>query len=293
MTLDRRDPRLCAPIAPAWFAGACLFVILAVPARAVAEEAAPRASDLRLDLHADSAVTGASAGIGLILELIVGTGELRPQAPVDPSVLLSIDRPSALSDETEESGPLLSNIALGASLAYAAFDSTWRGLEEGSSSAATYGVLYAEALAINWALVGVVKIAVRRPRPIAYREYRRTGMVSSDTNTALSFYSGHTAAVAGVAATATYLAFDRDPMGFEGWLTLGLGGLLTGFVAVQRVRAGAHFVTDVIAGALVGAAVGTLVPHLHRSDDAGRLALGIAPYSDLEGRYGLVLQSSF
>ena len=36
------------------------------------------------------------------------------------------------------------------------------------------------------------------------------------------------------------------------WLTLGLGTALTTFVSVERVRAGAHFPTDVIAGAIAG-----------------------------------------
>ena len=55
------------------------------------------------------------------------------------------------------------------------------------------------------------------------------------------------------------LAVDDLP-----WLTLAGGTLLTGFVGYERVRAGAHFPTDVIMGALAGASIGVLVPHLHR-----------------------------
>ena len=36
------------------------------------------------------------------------------------------------------------------------------------------------------------------------------------------------------------------------------------FISYERVRAGQHFPTDVIMGALVGAGIGVLVPHLHR-----------------------------
>ena len=35
--------------------------------------------------------------------------------------------------------------------------------------------------------------------------------------------------------------------------------------AYLRVRAGKHFLTDVIAGYAVGATIGILVPHLHRN----------------------------
>ena len=44
------------------------------------------------------------------------------------------------------------------------------------------------------------------------------------------------------------------------------------------VAAGDHFPTDVIAGALTGAAVGILVPHLHRHESDGRaMWIGLAP----------------
>ena len=49
------------------------------------------------------------------------------------------------------------------------------------------------------------------------------------------------------------------------WSGAVLWSVLTGF---SRVESGHHFATDVITGFVVGAAIGTLVPALHRSDDA-------------------------
>jgi membrane-associated phospholipid phosphatase len=47
------------------------------------------------------------------------------------------------------------------------------------------------------------------------------------------------------------------------------------------VRAGAHFPTDVIAGSMLGAAIGVLVPHLHRhSEEAPPVLIGVAPSSN-------------
>jgi membrane-associated phospholipid phosphatase len=43
----------------------------------------------------------------------------------------------------------------------------------------------------------------------------------------------------------------------------GIGAALSIGVAVLKIIAGYHFITDVVAGALVGAGVGTLVPLLH------------------------------
>ena len=45
-------------------------------------------------------------------------------------------------------------------------------------------------------------------------------------------------------------------------MTIG-GGLVTSLFAAMRVVEGKHFPTYVIAGALVGYAIGVLVPHLH------------------------------
>ncbi len=81
---------------------------------------------------------------------------------------------------------------------------------------------------------------------------------------ALSFFSGHEAVLSSLTGTATYLAFIHSPDSPRPWLTLAGGTLLTAWVGYERVRAGAHFPTDVIMGALAGASIGVLVAHLHR-----------------------------
>jgi undecaprenyl-diphosphatase len=125
---------------------------------------------------------------------------------------------------------------------------------------------------------GEDQVAVRRPRPIDYincANAAATGGCGS-TDLQLSFFSGHASTVAAVSATATYLAFVRSPDSLLPWLTLVGGTALTSFVSYERVRSGAHFPTDVIAGAMAGAAIGVLVPHIHRHP-FGRLWIGFAP----------------
>jgi membrane-associated phospholipid phosphatase len=120
---------------------------------------------------------------------------------------------------------------------------------------------------------------VRRPCPIDYIqcEHSTSGSCSS-TDVELSFFSGHAATVASITGTATYLAFIRSPGTLRPWITLAAGSLLTGFVDYERVRAGAHFPTDVIAGTFAGAAIGVLVPHLHRhQQEAPSVWVGAAP----------------
>jgi undecaprenyl-diphosphatase len=76
------------------------------------------------------------------------------------------------------------------------------------------------------------------------------------------------------------------------WATLAGAVTLTSFVAVERVRSGAHFPTDVLAGALAGAGIGMLVVHLHRYDSETRrpVWLGAMP---VEGGGGVMAGGSF
>ena len=46
---------------------------------------------------------------------------------------------------------------------------------------------------------------------------------------------------------------------------------------IARVKAGVHYPTDVIAGAIAGSAIGYLVPRLHRKEGEGRLGLVVSP----------------
>ncbi|MEP7125382.1 MAG: phosphatase PAP2 family protein, partial [Byssovorax sp.] len=110
---------------------------------------------------------------------------------------------------------------------------------------------------------------------------------NADSDSSLSFFSGHAATVGAAAGVATYLAFTRSPNGIRPWLTLAAGTALTAFVSVERVRAADHFPTDVIAGALSGAGIGVLVAHLHREDTAKQRRVWIG-YTPAAGEGGTV-----
>jgi membrane-associated phospholipid phosphatase len=131
-------------------------------------------------------------------------------------------------------------------------------------------------------LTDITKIAVRRPRPIDYVNCpagTTSAACTENTDLQLSFFSGHASTVGAIGATASYLAFQRGgSRSPRAWITLATSISLTTFVSVERVRAGEHFPTDVIAGALAGGMVGVLVPHLHRhAQEAPTLWIGFAP----------------
>ena len=265
-------------------------------------EAAPTGrTTFDIDPIADSALIGVSLGFAGTLELINSTGEIRPQqiAPgFDRSQLVRIDR-AGVAQTVDPNAHTYSNIGLYLAAGYAILDPVLSGVREKSvQTGLADAFMYAEAVSFTLAMTNVVKMAVRRPRPVAYIEAEQhkddLDYVNTSTNSALSFFSGHAAITATISATATYLAFARAPGTARPWITLLAGTALTTFVAIERVRAGEHFPTDVIAGAVAGAGIGVVVPHLHRTEDIKqrRIWVGYTPLNGHDGNRGGLLNVS-
>jgi membrane-associated phospholipid phosphatase len=264
-----------------------------------AEATAPGRTTFDIDPFADSAMIAVSLGFAGTLELINSTGEIRPQqipANFDTSKLIWIDRSTATrKPDPKASG--YSTIGLGAAIAFAAIDpilSGWR--EQSVQTGLADAFMYAETISFTFAMTNLVKMAVRRPRPIAYMDeaaHKTDPSYVDTTDSALSFFSGHAAVVSSIGATATYLAFARAPHSARPWITLAASTALTTFVSIERVRAGKHFPTDVIAGSIAGAGIGVVVPHLHRTEDIKqrRVWVGFAPLTQ-DGAHGGVLNVS-
>ena len=231
----------------------------------------------------DGALLGISLGFAALSEALLSTGEVRPQqisSSFDTSSLLGIDR-GAISQHPDSNASTYSSVGLVAVVGFAALDPVLSGFREHSTRTALVdAVMYGETLSLTWSTLNLAKVAVRRPRPSAYvtADLHRNDPTfnNSDTDSSLSFFSGHAAICASLTATATYLAFARSPGTARPWVTLIAGTAITTFVSVERVRAGAHFPTDVIAGAMAGAGIGLLVPHLHREDTVKQRAVWVA-----------------
>jgi undecaprenyl-diphosphatase len=211
---------------------------------------------------------------------VLSTGEIRPNPPGDSSRLLSFDR-TAVTQTIDPNAALYSDVTLYTSVGFAVLDTILSGVRDGTDSLLVDAVMYAETISMTEMITDITKIAVRRPRPIDYLNCGQGTALdtcANNTDLQLSFFSGHAATVASIGATATYLAFRRAPRTPRPWITLGAATALTAFVSYERVRSGNHFPTDVIAGAMVGAAVGVLVPHLHRhKEEAPPVWVGVAP----------------
>jgi membrane-associated phospholipid phosphatase len=126
------------------------------------------------------------------------------------------------------------------------------------------GCMWGEVLLLQAGLTGLTKGLVERARPYAYDPgaplEERTRRSATQ-----SFFSGHTSATA---ATCYYLARVVSDYPFSkttktlAWGTAAIYPAVVGFL---RVDSGHHFRTDVLTGYLVGAAIGYLVPQLHRA----------------------------
>ena len=129
-----------------------------------------------------------------------------------------------------------------------------------------YGI-YAESLLYGTSLPFYGKAGAQRVRPYVYNSEAPLSKKTT-AEAKRSFFSGHTA----VAFTSmiflstvynTYYAESRyKPFVWSGSI------LLASSVGYFRMAAGDHFLTDVLVGAIVGSAVGYLIPHLHEAKEA-------------------------
>jgi len=248
-----------------------------------------RSNPYKVDPVTDISIISLALAFGAFSQIVLDSGEIVPQQPQDPSRLNSFDQ-FTVRQADPWAGPI-SDWAVFAMLGWAVADPIAAGVRDGAGPGVDLGVMYAETLALAWAAANTAKLIVRRPRPRAYQEQKRlidlygkeNAPNISETDYGVSFFSGHTAMAAAVSSTASYHAFVRDPDHARPWITLGVGSTLTTLVAIQRVRSGAHFPSDVVAGALAGVGIGLLVPHLHRETKADTASAITAP-QPLRGR---------
>ena len=130
-------------------------------------------------------------------------------------------------------------------------------------------VSLAEAGLLTLGTTQILKLAVGRHRPYTYNaslsDERIAYLVGTDSADArASFPSGHASlAFAGATFSASMLTTTQD------WPTYGDAAIwaltmaAATSVAIGRVRAGKHFSTDVIVGAVLGTALGLLAPACH------------------------------
>jgi hypothetical protein len=121
-----------------------------------------------------------------------------------------------------------------------------------------------EALAATMLTTQILKIGFRRARPLAYNSaFQLEDREAADAQ--LSFPSGHSS-MSFASATAFAVPWLRHHDGATAFAGVAASYALATAIASLRVAGGKHFVTDVLAGAVLGVAVGLAVTFAHRQD---------------------------
>ncbi len=144
-------------------------------------------------------------------------------------------------------------------------------------AARVYG-LYWEAMAITGLLYTGGDYFIDRYRPETYDETKEFGDRQSG-NEKNAFFAGHVALV----STATFFTasmYDQyHPTSKLKWAFYGVATAATGATAYLRHRAGKHFPSDILVGAIVGVGSGMLVPRLHRNKAVKKTSWHFSPYA--------------
>lgn len=143
----------------------------------------------------------------------------------------------------------------------------------------TISLMYVETLLIANGVKELTKLVVNRPRPFMYFDsstYPKEDIENGDW--ANSFPSGHTT-MAFAGATFTSYAFCKYfPDSRYKYAVVASSYALAAGTGFMRILSGNHFITDVLAGAVIGSAVGFLVPWAHSSAfNDGKVELGLLP----------------
>jgi hypothetical protein len=214
------------------------------------------AEGLKMEPKVDIALTLCALTLGGGIEIIKDERIVAPPGALDPRILNPLDR--RFAGGYNPRADHYSDWALIASalLPLALYGSGSSGVEEFAAD----GVVYTQALSLSLCLAQFTKTAVARPRPLLYGADRSIAVRADDY---LSFFSGHTTLAFASATTLTAMALKRDMKPALTAAVAASGYSSAAVCALLRMRAGKHFPTDVIAGAIVGSALSMVVVNLH------------------------------
>lgn len=244
------------PIRRILAAGGLLLLVFPSPSAA--------GTPYRLEPAREWTLVGLGAALGVTgLVLTANVDALTPDevSSLDTDDINDFDREGIQPYREDHAGDVLATASYLLPLTFFTHPDTKRDVE-------ILAGMWAEAALLNIGLNGVVKAAVLRTRPYAYDPDAPIEKRTSN-RARLSFYSGHAASAAMNCFFMAHVFSDYlDDGKVEAaiWTGAVLYPAVTGFL---RVDTGHHFRTDALMGYVIGAAIGYLVPELHRKSDEG------------------------
>lgn len=125
------------------------------------------------------------------------------------------------------------------------------------------GILYAETFALTVGITSLTKVLFKRPRPFVYGE-AASWADKQKKDAQYAFFSGHTSVSAAMCFMTAKIYQDYNPGKKSVPWVWAAAATVPAVTGILRQQAGKHFWTDVIVGYALGAAIGVLVPELHR-----------------------------
>jgi membrane-associated phospholipid phosphatase len=135
-----------------------------------------------------------------------------------------------------------------------------------------YCIMYTEAFLLTFGTKDLLKNTIIRYRPYMYEEGVPEGQESDYYN---SFPSGSTS-LAFLSATFLSTTFMQEYPGSKYKLPVIIGSYsLATAVSAMRITSGAHFITDVLAGAAIGSFYGWIIPFLHKNNSNNNVTMNV------------------
>jgi len=225
-------------------------------------------SPFKLDFTKEAVLLGSGAAAGVTALLILSNLDPLTIEQIDalnPNDVNSFDRHYIGPLHPDHAGDVLLTGSYLLPLTFLAVSDTRKDFWD-------LGLMYGEVLLINAGLTGIVKGTVTRIRPYTYDNDTPIEK-KIDTDARVSFYSGHTSFTASACFFTARVFSEYLTDNTVKILIWSAAAIYPAVSGVLRVNAHSHFPTDVIVGYIAGAAIGYLIPELHKSNKANNISI--------------------
>ena len=225
-----------------------------------------------IDTDKEIIISGAGAVIGVAAIIAMMNNEpltFDEINSLNPQDVNKFDRIAVGPYESDVPGDALLYSSFMFPLTFLAYDKT-------REDFGTVALMYGEAVLLNASINALVKALTLRDRPFVY-DANSLLEPKLEVEARYAFYSGHTSmtAVNTFYTAKVYSAYiSNETTKTLMWTAAALIPAITGF---SRVNTHNHFPTDVVVGYIVGAAIGYLIPEIHKSENSSESSSSTVP----------------